>query len=154
MTATAVQSNQVYLTRPIPREGAKFGDASDKRFSLCIKGKVMTPLQEIVVRTNKGAWLTLHIIKASEASPFTAEVLAFEPAFNPQYSSLFSIAGSFTTAEAAFVAAFNWVVQFCKAREHSITHINNPCNCEFLQAVAQQQVVQQKGITVTVTVNA
>ena len=102
----------------------------------------------------KAAWLTLHIIKASASAPFTAEVLAFEPAFNPQYSSLFSIAGSFSTAEAAFEAAFKWVVQFCQARQHSVTHINNPCNCEFLSAQSQQQVVQKQGVNVTVTVNA
>jgi hypothetical protein len=114
----------------------------------------MIPLQEVVVRTDKAARLTLHIIKASASSSFTAEVLAFEPAFNPQYSSLFSIAGSFSTAEAAFEAAFKWVVQFCQARQHSVTHINNPCNCEFLSEHYQQQVVQQQGVTVTVTVNA
>lgn len=114
----------------------------------------MTPLQEVVVRTDKAAWLTLHIIKASESSPFTAEVLAFEPAYNPQYSSLLSIAGSFNTAETAFAAAFKWVVQFCQARKHSITHINNPCNCEFLSAQRQQQVVQQQGVEIEVTVNA
>lgn len=114
----------------------------------------MTPLQQVVVRTDKAAWLTLNIIKASESSPFTADVLAFEPTFNPQYSSLFSIAGSFSTAEAAFAAAFQWVVQFCQVRENSVTHINNPCNCEFLSAQSQQQVVQQQGVGITVTVNA
>jgi hypothetical protein len=114
----------------------------------------MTPLQEVVVRTDKAAWLTLHIIKASKSSPFTAEVLAFDPAFNPQYSSLFSIAGSFSTAQEAFAAAFKWVVQFCQVREHSVTHINNPCNCEFLSAQSQQQVVQQQGAGITVTINA
>ena len=32
--ATAVQSNEVYLTRPMPRRTGKIGGASDKRFSL------------------------------------------------------------------------------------------------------------------------
>jgi hypothetical protein len=114
----------------------------------------MTPLQEVVVRTDKAARLTVHIIKASESSQFTAEVLAFEPTFNPQHSSLFSIGGTFSSAEAAFEAAFKLVVQFCQARQHTVTHINNPCNCEFLPAQSQQQVVQQHGINVTVTVNA
>lgn len=114
----------------------------------------MAPLQEVVVRTDKAAWLTLHIIKASASSPFTAEVLAFEPAFNPQYSSLFSVAGSFNTAETAFEAAFKLVIQLCQAWQHSVTHINNPCNCEFLSAQAQRQVVQQQGVNIDVMVNA
>ena len=116
--------------------------------------KDMTPLQVIIVRTNKGAWLTLHIIKASEVSPFTAEILAFDPSFNSQYSSLFSIAGSFSTAEGAFTAALVRAVEFCNTRQHSVTHINNPCNCEFLPVNAQQAIVQQQGIQATVTVNA
>lgn len=113
----------------------------------------MTPLQVVVVRTDKAAWLTLHIIKASASSPFTAEVLAFEPAINTQYSSLFSIAGSFGTAEAAFDEAFKWVLRFCQARQHLVTHINNPCGCEFLSVQSQQQVVQQQGVDITVTMN-
>ncbi|MCQ8183084.1 hypothetical protein NP603_18355 [Methylomonas sp. SURF-1] len=114
----------------------------------------MTPLQEIVVRTDRNAWLTLHIIKASSTSPFTAEVLVFEPAFNSQYSSLFIIPGSFNTANEAFLAAFKWVVQFCSTHQHSVTHINNPFNCEFLDKTAQQNIVNQQGVTVGVTVNA
>jgi hypothetical protein len=114
----------------------------------------MALLQEVVVRTNKAAWLALHIIKTSASPSFTAEVLAFDPTFNPQYSSLFSIAGSFCTADAAFDAAFKWVVQFCGARQHLVTHINNPCNDELLSVQSQQQVIQQLGIKVTVTVNA
>ncbi len=114
----------------------------------------MTPLQEIVVRTDRNAWLTLHTIKASDTSPFTAEVLAFEPAFDLQYSSMFSIDGSFTTSEAAFSAAFELVIQFCNTRQHFVTHINNPCNCEFLDATAQQQVIALQGINVNVTVNS
>ena len=114
----------------------------------------MAPIQEVVVRTDKAAWLTLHIIKASTSSPFTAEVLAFEPAFNPNYSSLFSVAGSFDTAEAAFEATFKWVIQFCQTRQHLVTYINNPCNCEFLPAQTQQRVAQQQGVNIAVTVNA
>lgn len=114
----------------------------------------MTLLQEVVVRTDKAARLTLHLIKSSGSSTFTADVLAFDAAFNQQHSSLVSIAGQFSTAEAAFDAAFTWVDQFCQARQHSVTHINNLCNCEFLSSQAQQKVIQKHGVNVTVTVNA
>lgn len=119
------------------------------------KGGVMTPLQEIVVCTDKAAKLTLYIVKASEeSSPFTTKILVFEPASNSQYLSSINILGSFKTAKSAFKAAFKRVEQFCRTHQHSVTHINNPCNCEFLSAESQQQIVKRYGVTVAITVNA
>ncbi len=119
-----------------------------------VKEEVMTTIQEVVIRTDKGALFTLHIIKASSLSSFTAEVLAFEPTSNPQYSSLICVAGSFSKAELAFEAGFKWVVEFCQARQQVVTHIKNPCNFEFLSSQSQQHLVQQQGVNVTVTGNA
>lgn len=112
------------------------------------------PIQEIIISTDKGAQHTIHIIQPQPDTPFSSEVIVYDPQFHALYSSLVPIGASYSSAEEAFENAFKWVAGWLKAKGQAARKINNPCNCEFLDAAAQSGITQKHGISTQVQVNA
>ncbi len=114
----------------------------------------MIPIQEVIVSTDKGDQHTIHIIQPQPGSPFSSEIIVYDPQFHTLYSSLVPIGASYTTAADAFENAFKWVAGWLQSKGQNAVKITNPCNCEFLDTATQSSITQKHGISTQVQVNA
>ena len=114
----------------------------------------MVPLQEIDVHTDRKAFFKLHIVSPTKAAPFIPEVLVYDQDFSPPYQMSVAFPQQFPTAPDAFEHALSWVITYCQRLSYKIIRINNPCNCEFLDHVPDQQaIVSRHGLAVQVEKN-
>lgn len=116
----------------------------------------MTAIQDVDIHADKSVFYKLHLVKPSHGSifavttsvePFSVEVFVYDSSFNPPYSSAVRFAQQFSAAESAFEHGLNWVLGHAKAYGYSISRINNPCNCEFLDKAGQAAVLNRLGIS-------
>jgi len=124
----------------------------------------MNPIQEVVVLTDKGARLTLHIVgnfspeidsQSGDRQTFRAEYLLFDQAgTTPHHHWLARIDGIFNTALLAFETLIVHVKKYCTTTGQKVVGIDNPCNCEFVSKADQQRVAATNGLEAEVTVNA
>jgi len=114
----------------------------------------MIPLQEIVVHTDKNAFFQVHLVKPTDAAPFSIEVFVDDSELSPPFRSKLPLPPQqFTCATDAFEHALTLVMEYSAKHGYSITLINNPCNCEFLSEQEQQAVVEKAGLSLQVQVN-
>ncbi|HDI3247707.1 hypothetical protein [Vibrio cholerae] len=112
----------------------------------------MIPIQEIDIYSDNNIKISAHII-VQNSSQVSAEISIYDPLHNNLYSAYQPI-GQFTSASDAFDAILTTSDKYITKSSGTIVKINNPCNTEFLDKVAQQSIVASKSITVNVEVNA
>ncbi len=121
----------------------------------------LSNVQIIEAISDKNARFTTHLIQHQAGSTFavgttdqfTCEVVVFDAAMNPRYSTLIIIGGMYTNAADAFEKAFAWVCACLSKSGSVISTVDNPCNDPFLAVADQTTILAKMGVQVNVTRN-
>lgn len=113
----------------------------------------MIPIQEVDVYSDNGIKISAHVIVPNPQSAISgAEAVVYDPAFNTLYSAYQTI-GQHPDPQAAFKAIVEFSKKYIEKSGGKVSRINNPCNTEFVNVQAQQNIVNTLSLGLTVEVN-
>ena len=114
----------------------------------------MIPIQEVDIYSDNGIKISAHVVVPNPQNAISgAEAVIYDPTFNDLYSAYHTM-GQHTDPQAAFKAIIEFSKKYIEKSNGKVTRINNPCNTEFVDSQAQQDVVDTLSLGLTVEVNA
>lgn len=114
----------------------------------------MIPIQEVDVYSDNGIKISAHVVVPNPQDAISgAEAVVYDPTFNTLYSAYQTI-GQHADPLAAFKAIIEFSKKYIEKSGGKVSRINNPCNTEFVDAQAQQNMVNTLSLGLTVEVNA
>jgi hypothetical protein len=113
----------------------------------------MIPIQEVDVYSDNGIKISAHVVVPNPQDAISgAEAVVYDPTFNTLYCA-YQAMGQHTDPQAAFKAIIEFSKKYIEKSGGKVSRINNPCNTEFVDTQAQQQVVDTLSLGLTIEVN-
>lgn len=114
----------------------------------------MIPIQEVEIYSDNGIKISAHVIVPNlQKAISSSEAVIYDPTLNALYSTYHTI-GQHADPHAAFKAIIEFSKKYIEKSGGKVTRINNPCNTEFVNARAQQNMINTLSLGVTVEINA
>lgn len=106
-------------------------------------------LHDINVSTNQGRMFIINIFK--ENNGFSGDIAILDKLSNN--SSYYVISNLLPSASDIFSSGIDAVLTYLSQYNDKINDIHNPCNTPFINSQAQNTIIQNKGLNLTVRVN-
>lgn len=113
----------------------------------------MTPVQEVDIHTTRNVIYKAQVIHPYGGKSYYAEVDLHDAEFFRPFSSRVKFHQAFPTAQEAYEYMLSWVFTHAQVHAYPLQHIDNPCNCEFIDKTDQEAIVRRFSLTLPVLVN-
>ena len=112
----------------------------------------MIPVQEIIIKTINDRWFKIYIEKYAE-NIFKWVLYMWDPKLQISVGDASIIAHKNTNS--AFKEVLDFIINYVAQRNDndSIAFIDNPCNCELINAITQKALIAKSNQSFPVKVN-
>lgn len=112
----------------------------------------MIPVQEIIMKTKEGRRFNIYIEKQGE-NVFRWSLYVWDPKL--QFAGGHISRNSHSDSVSAFEEMLDFIIGYVAQRNDndSIEFMDNPCNCELIDAIAQKELISKRNQSFPVKVN-